>query len=143
MVDCQEHFSWKGTLTAASIGKGFGGTYLALDIESNFNCLYCAKFSIRIEALLANVSIGPLPYSITGSEVEFGNYSPSQFSGDIYYFSAGIGAMAVLEASYIRFGEAKAGGIGLSGGCEIGVGVSKFAHIIKFDVSEHSCDEVR
>ena len=122
-VPCEKTYSWNGTVTVASVVQVLGVTFVIVDLESNFVCDLCAKCHFHAKAVLFTVGGGE-PIALTGSEIEFGNVSPDAFAGSVEYGSAGIGAMGVVEASFLTLGNATSKSIGLVGGAELGAGVA-------------------
>lgn len=105
-----------------------------IDLKSNFVCMTCSRWRIHIKAVLPTASLGA-SFSLTGSNIEFGNMSPDKFAGSVSLISAGLGAMGVAEASSLRVGGAWANSVGLVGGAELGAGVA-FGWFVDFEMTE-------
>jgi RHS repeat-associated protein len=131
---CSNTYWWTGSVTVASVTWLFGATYIMIDLESNYICETCTRYHISADAMLLTIS-GGIPIAITGSSVEFGNVSPDRFKGSVVYVAAGVGAMGVAEASYLRLGSATSSSVGIVGGGELGVGAA-YGKYINFKVTE-------
>ena len=123
IIPCDNRFKWKGTITVTSISYWLAVEMLLLDIESNVVCSRCAKYRLRLTKMLGGISAG-LPFSLTGSEIEFGHYPPESFNGSITILAGGVAAMGGVEASYVRIGRAESLGISQVGGGELGVSLT-------------------
>ena len=123
IIPCDNRLEWKGTITVTSISYWLAVEMLLLDIESNVVCSRCAKYRLRLTKMLGGISAG-LPFSLTGSEIEFGHYPPESFNGSITILAGGVAAMGVVEASDVRIGRAESLGISQVGGGELGVSLT-------------------
>ncbi len=131
---CDKFYKWKGNVTTSSLTWGLGATFLMIDLKSNFVCMTCSSWRIHIKAVLLTAAIG-IPFSLTGSNVEFGNVSPDAFVGSVSLIGAGVGAMGVVEASSLRIGNAWVNSIGLVGGAELGAG-GAYGWFVDFEMVE-------
>ena len=131
---CDKFYKWKGNVTTSSLTWGLGATFLMIDLKSNFVCMTCSSWRIRIKAVLLTAAIGA-PFSLTGSNIEFGNLPPDAFVGSISLIGAGVGAMGVVEASSLRIGNAWVNSIGLVGGAELGAG-GAYGWFVGFEMVE-------
>lgn len=93
---CDQYYHWSGSMTLSSLSRIIGVAYLIIQLDSNVFCGQCSKFKIQAEAILVTASIGAT-FSLTGSNIEFGNILPYAFQGPIVLFSGGAGAMGVVE----------------------------------------------
>ena len=130
---CDQYYHWSASMTLSSLSRIIGVAYLIIQLDSNVFCGQCSKFKIQAEAILVTASIGAT-FSLTGSNIEFGNILPYAFQGPIVLFSGGAGVMGVVEMSYLQLGEAYSFDFGLVGGVELGVGISR-GWYTKFEVS--------
>ena len=133
-ISCDDSFKWAGNVTVASVTRFFGVTFLMVDLVSNYICNKCTRYRLHAKAVLPTISAGA-PVSLTGSEVEFGDVSPDVFAGSVMYGAVGIGAMGVVEASYLRLGDATAKSFGLVGGAEVGAG-GAYGWYVDFELIE-------
>ncbi len=118
---CDDEYKWTGTVTVGSLTFFVGVSVMTIDLKSNIVCGDCVEHHLQSTVILGTLSLGA-PISLTGSEIEFGNYHPDEFLGSIWHASAGIGAMSVVEGSVIRIGNAVSiSPIGVSGGASLGV----------------------
>ena len=132
--NCDKFYKWEGTVTTTSLTWGLGATFLMIDIKSNFVCMTCSRWRIHIKAVLLTASLGA-PFSLTGSNIEFGNVSPDAFVGSVSLVGAGVGAMGVVEASSLRIGNAWANNVGVVGGAELGAG-GAYGWFVDFEMVE-------
>ena len=132
--NCDKFYKWEGTVTTTSLTWGLGATFLMIDIKSNFVCMTCSRWRIHIKAVLLTASLGA-PFSLTGSNIEFGNVSPDAFVGSVSLIGAGVGAMGVVDASSLRIGNAWANNVGLVGGAELGTG-GAYGWFVDFEMVE-------
>ena len=131
---CDKFYKWNGAVTTSSLTWGLGATFLIIDLKSNFVCMTCSSWRIHIKAVLLTASVGA-PFSLTGSDLAFGNISPDQFVGSVGLLGAGVGAMSAVEASSLRIGKARSNSVGLVGGAELGASAS-YGWLVDFEMVE-------
>lgn len=134
-VSCSDTFNWSGTTTTVSASYRFiGATFLMIDLVSNYICTSCTRYRLHAKVVLPTISYGA-PFSITGSDIKFDNTPPDSFVGSVVFGSAGIGAMAVPEFSFLSLGSASTWSLGVSGGAELGMGVG-YGWFVDFELIE-------
>ena len=133
-ITCSNAYNWNGSVTVASATWLFGATFLMIDLVSNYICKTCTRFRLHAEAVLPTVA-GGAPIALTGSNVEFRNVTPDAFVGTVIYGAAGIGAMGVAEASFLKLGSASLFSAGIVGGGEFGAGMG-IGWYVNFELTE-------
>ena len=133
-ITCSNAYNWNGSVTAASATWLFGATFLMIDLVSNYICKTCTRFRLHAEAVLPTMA-GGAPIALTGSNVEFRNVTPDAFVGTVIYGAAGIGAMGVAEASFLKLGSASLFSVGIVGGGEFGAGMG-IGWYVNFELTE-------
>jgi RHS repeat-associated protein len=114
---------WRGTYASGSIGyKGAGAEHWIFTLFSD--CVNSQKWGIRVSATAGGPGLG-LPWTITGSTVEFDDHSatpsPSAFNGVFKFASAGFAGTIGYGWSEFIAGSATAR---LSGAVEAGIDFS-------------------